>query len=175
MEALLTFDERKERKSDVENSEDERRRLSIGSLKKKALNASNKLTHSLKKRGKRKVEHRPSSLTIEDVRDETEERAVFTFQQELLNKNLLPDRHNDYHLLLRLVPDENCHNSFILLCYMLYMALIIASTFLLNLSRFLKARKFDTEKAIQMWAEMLQWRKDFGTDTILEVRILLQG
>jgi hypothetical protein len=110
MEGLPTFDERKERKSDVENSEDERRRLSIGSLKKKALNASNKLTHSLKKRGKRKVEHRPSSFTIEDVRDEAEERAVFTFQQELLNRNLLPDRHNDYHLLLRLVPDENCHN-----------------------------------------------------------------
>ncbi|KAL6842485.1 hypothetical protein ACP4OV_027720 [Aristida adscensionis] len=134
MEGLLTFDDRKERRSDVENSEDERRRLSIGSLKKKALNASNKLTHSLKKRGKRKVEHRASSFTIEDVRDEEEERAVFTFQQELLNRNLLPDKHNDYHLLLR----------------------------------FLKARKFDTEKAIQMWAEMIQWRKEFGADTILE-------
>ncbi|CAL5006885.1 unnamed protein product [Urochloa decumbens] len=134
MEGLFTLDDRKERRSDVENSEDERRRLSIGSLKKKALNASNKLTHSLKKRGKRKVEHRASSFTIEDVRDEQEERAVFTFQQELLNRNLLPDKHNDYHLLLR----------------------------------FLKARKFDTEKAIQMWSEMLQWRKEFGADTILE-------
>ncbi|KAG8087129.1 hypothetical protein GUJ93_ZPchr0010g8940 [Zizania palustris] len=133
MEGLFLSDERKERRSDVENSEDERRRLSIGSLKKKALNASNKLTHSLKKRGKRKVEHR-ASFTIEDVRDEEEERAVFTFQQELFSRNLLPDNHNDYHMLLR----------------------------------FLKARKFDTEKAIQMWAEMLQWRKEFGTDTILE-------
>ncbi|CAO2175729.1 unnamed protein product [Urochloa humidicola] len=134
MEGLFTLDDRKERRSDVENSEDERRRLSIGSLKKKALNASNKLTHSLKKRGKRKVEHRASSFTIEDVRDEQEERVAFTFQQELLNRNLLPDKHNDYHLLLR----------------------------------FLKARKFDTEKAIQMWSEMLQWRKEFGADTILE-------
>lgn len=101
LEGSFSQDEKRDRRSDVENSEDERRRTKIGSLKKKALNASTKFTHSLKKRGKRKVDSRASSVSIEDVRDEEEERSVCAFRRELIAKDLLPEKHDDYHTLLR--------------------------------------------------------------------------
>lgn len=152
----------------------------MGNLKKKALNASNKFTHSLKKRGKRKVDCRVPSVSIEDVRDAKEENAVREFRQRLLDMDLLPPRHDDYRTLLRLGKSSwyawlQRHSGLwhpLFQNYLIqFISVEIAYFFILSFPRFLKARDFNIEKTIRMWEEMLNWRREYGTDTILEVII----
>ncbi|KAL5563050.1 hypothetical protein UlMin_032797 [Ulmus minor] len=114
-----------------EASEDEKK-TRLGSLKKKAINASNKFRNSLTKKGRRNS--RVMSVAIEDHIDAEELQAVDAFRQALILEELLPSKHDDHHMMLR----------------------------------FLRARKFDFEKTKQMWTDMLQWRKEFGSDTIME-------
>lgn len=102
-EGFSGHDERKERKSDLENSEDDKR-TRIGSLKKKAISASSKFRHSLKKKSRKKSASRSNSVSIEDVRDVEELQIVDAFRQALILEELLPPKHDDYHMLLRCRP-----------------------------------------------------------------------
>ncbi|KAK8711713.1 hypothetical protein V6N13_146982 [Hibiscus sabdariffa] len=124
----------KDGSSEFGTSEDEKRRMHRGSLKKKAITASTKLTHSLRKHSRRVSDCKYTEISLEDVRDAEEEKVVRAFRQALLGKDQLPPRCDNYHTLLR----------------------------------FLKARKFDVHKTMQMWEGMLNWRKEYGVDTIIQ-------
>lgn len=82
---------------EVEIFEDEKK-TRMGSLKKVAISASNKFRDSLK-RGRRSS--KVMSVKIEDVHDAEEIKAVDAFRQTLILEELLPSRHDDYHMMLR--------------------------------------------------------------------------
>ncbi|KAG9130399.1 hypothetical protein Leryth_004365 [Lithospermum erythrorhizon] len=85
-------------KIDFDNCDDEKKTSRIGSLKKKAINASNKFRNSLTKKGRRN-----SKVTdvVLDERDAEEMQAVDSLRQALILEELLPARHDDYYMLLR--------------------------------------------------------------------------
>lgn len=85
--------------SEAEIFEDEKKPRRMGSLKKVAINASNKFRISLKK-GKRSS--KVASVEIEDVHDAEEAKAVDALRQRLILEELLPSKHDDYHIMLRL-------------------------------------------------------------------------
>ncbi|KAH0721592.1 hypothetical protein KY285_005276 [Solanum tuberosum] len=85
-------------KIDMENHEHERK-TRLGSLKKKAVNASTKFRHSFTKKGRRNS--RVMSVIVEDEHDAEEIKAVDAFRQALILDELLPGKHDDYHKLLR--------------------------------------------------------------------------
>ncbi|CAO1945670.1 unnamed protein product [Urochloa humidicola] len=124
-------DEKRECNSDEDDSEGERK-VKRGSFKKRAITAGHKFRHSLRRKGRTRSGNHV--VSIEDIRDVRELETVERFRRCLLDEGLLPERHDDYHTMLR----------------------------------FLKARKFNIEKAKHMWSEMLRWRKEFGADNIEE-------
>jgi len=114
----------------IGNSEDDKK-TRLGSFKKKAIDASSKFKQSLTRRRR---SSKVMSVVLEDEHDPEELKSVDALRQALILEELLPGKHDDYHMILR----------------------------------FLKARKFDIEKTKQMWSGMIHWRKDFGSDTIME-------
>ena len=100
-EEVLLEEYERGRSLEPETSEDEWRKSRARSLRRRAMNASTRLSHSLKKRNKRVADYQFASIFIEDVRDANEEEVVNSFRQELLKRDLLPNSHDDYHTMLR--------------------------------------------------------------------------
>ncbi|OMO56980.1 Cellular retinaldehyde binding/alpha-tocopherol transport [Corchorus capsularis] len=84
--------------SDVDVSEEEKK-TRMGSFKKAAISASNKFRNSLTKKGRRSS--KVMSVEIEDEHDAEELKAVDALRQVLILEEMLPARHDDYHMLLR--------------------------------------------------------------------------
>lgn len=61
--------------------------------------APNKFRRSLSRRGRRSS--KVMSVEIEDIRDAGESAIVEQFREVLVSEDLLPAKHDDYHMMLR--------------------------------------------------------------------------
>lgn len=75
------------------------RQTRIESFKKKAISASNKFRKSLSKKSRRNS--RVFSVVMDDEHDAEEVKAVDAFRQALILEELIPAKHDDYHMMLR--------------------------------------------------------------------------
>ena len=96
-EGVAHDDEREEIRSDEDNSEGDKK-AKKGSFKKRAISAGNNFRHSLKRKSKKKSDN---IVSIEDIRDVQEVETVARFRRCLLDGGLLPERYDDYHMMLR--------------------------------------------------------------------------
>ncbi|KAI3708080.1 hypothetical protein L2E82_37118 [Cichorium intybus] len=121
-------------KIDLEEEDKKARR---NSLKQRAINASNKFRTSFSKKSRRNS--KVMSVVVEDEHDAEDLKAVEALRQALIEEDMLPAKHDEYHMLLRLL------------------------IFLQSL-----ARNYELDKAKKMWTDMVTWRKEYGADTIME-------
>ncbi|KAL0418020.1 UNVERIFIED_CONTAM: Phosphatidylinositol/phosphatidylcholine transfer protein SFH9 [Sesamum radiatum] len=82
-------------------SENEKRRRRMRSLRRKAMSASTRITPTLNKHSKGVLNCQFASISAEEFLDEEEEKAVNAFRRTLIERGLLPSRHDDYHTMLR--------------------------------------------------------------------------
>lgn len=98
----MIHEDERGRRSDLEIiPEVEKRRRRMRSLRRKAMNGSTRGTNSLKKRSRRVLHCHFASISTEEFLDEEEEKAVDAFRQVLIERDMLPAKHDDYHTLLR--------------------------------------------------------------------------
>ena len=74
----------------------------MGTFKKKAITASSKFRNSLTKKGRRNSKVMNIALEEDDL-DAEELQAVDAFHQALILEELLPSKHDDSRVMLRLI------------------------------------------------------------------------
>ena len=90
------------------DNDDEEARSGCGKAKFgaiRAIIATSKFRNSLKRRRGATLKGL-KALPILDVRDAKDQKVVEELRRELISRDLLPDQHDDYHALLRSVPDD---------------------------------------------------------------------